>query len=390
MSELLHLADFDELPPSTVDLDAAVRTGRRRERRRRAVTVTAVAALVLVAATGVALAVDRRPAPRPVTPPPTPWTCTVETPKTPMDLVDPSGRIVVTNMRYNNGFPSKGPTVSVDGGPPTYVEMDVVREPDVFATAVNAAGVIVGYSQSNEFGPGVPWVRRDGRTTLLPLPVAGHVGRADTVNARGDILGSSHSPQGMEGETLLWPAARPGTVEVIETGPSGNAVALADDGTVIGTVRDGDGARVVTLWHPDGSTTLLRQIGVVMPVSAVLAGFSAIGVDGVWVFGSRPAGGYRYNMVTGVIEDLGSFMPTAAVADGGLAGRIRPKDIKGFPTPAIWRNGLVTPLPLPSLAEHPVSWDGSQGVDVHRAGGRIILGAAREPVGDGGGLVWRC
>ncbi|WP_327008058.1 hypothetical protein OHA72_12745 [Dactylosporangium sp. NBC_01737] len=376
MNDLLKMADFEELPRSTVDLDAAVRTGRARERRNRVLQVTAVAAAVLVVAAGVALAADRRPAPRPVAPSPSPsvsmppWVCAVEPVEFQIDAIDPTGRFTVTWPVHSSGRP---PLLSADGAAPR--EMTGLPGVDPLPNEVNPSGVVIGSSSREPLSrERIGWVHRDGGTEHLRLPEQASWVEPRAINARGDIVGLAYdgSTTDVGGITalgppmgaVLWPASPPGTVQMLSgRGEYFEPGWITDDGSVAGSANG-----TPTVRRPDG--TFVR-----------LAEFSNLtGISGDWAFGFMQAGGGgRYNIRTGSTEDLGTFMPWVALGEGRLAGEIDGGRDPG--RPAIWHAGTAEPLPSPAQAES---------TRITHGGGRTVTAVMRFNGVQTRAVTWRC
>jgi hypothetical protein len=372
MSELLQLADFDDLPPSTVDLQAAVRTGRARERRRRVMAVTAVAVVVLVAATGVALAVDRRPAPRPIQPPAKEWHCTVTTVPSQRYLVDPTGDIVVS-------WSDRGPIrMQRGGGAPR--EITGLPGVDPYPVRVSSTGVVIGESSDGREADRVlGWMYRDGQVTTLPAPAEARRVQPWSVNIHGDAVGFSQRPGPNDAvvvinELVLWPAAAPGTFRLLTvpdgTDPMGS---IRDDGTVLGTAifpGTGNGGLDGVIWWPDGTVERMHH-----------PGSNILGSTGDWVFGNFAAPdnlkGFRYNVRSHEYVDLDTFEPGLVLAGDRLVGRVLGP---AGSTPAIWHDGTVEALPLPPSVKD---------VEVTTAGNRVIYGRSQSPA-DPSVLLWRC
>ncbi|MET7425363.1 hypothetical protein [Dactylosporangium sp. NPDC005555] len=370
MSDLLKTIDFDEdsMPPSSVDLDAALRTGRRRETRNKALAATAVAAAVLIAATGVAMAVNRPPAPRPEKPPKKDWDCTVQTlPSQQRYLVDPTGEIVVS---WSPGGPIRmqrgnGPAQEITGLPGA----------DPSPQRVGAGGVLIG-STSLDADHDVGWRYENGQVTTLPAPAGALRVRPWSVNAAGDVTGwlqrsGTSDAQPVINDLLLWPASAPGTYRLLTLPGAGEASGtVLDDGVVVGgAVVPGSGF-IGVVWRPDGTVERLERLH---------SNFN--GAAGDWAFGNYEAAndlnGFRYNIRTQEFVDLGAFDPGFALAGGRLAGIVR--QARGVFAPTVWHDGVTEALPLP-----PSVTD----VEVVSAGNRTIYGRGR--MENSTSLVWRC
>ncbi|WP_344405246.1 hypothetical protein, partial [Dactylosporangium fulvum] len=110
--------------------------------------------------------------------------------------------------------------------------------------AVNASGTIAGTSNADRVA-----VVRNGTMTYLPTPPGFQDVWASAINARGDVVGGVRTGAGGDHRAVLWPAA--GGYKVFSS-PVSTALAIADDGTVFGTV-----SMVPTRWTSDGKGTPL-------------------------------------------------------------------------------------------------------------------------------------
>ncbi|MFC8616483.1 hypothetical protein ACFT9M_08715 [Micromonospora purpureochromogenes] len=121
---------------------------------------------------------------------------------------------------------------------------------------VNTAGTVVGHGWVD--AKIRPWILRDGAVTLLPSPPGGALPTA--INGAGDIVG-----YGVESDTgrnfpLRWPAARPGTFEVLDAPAGAMPQGITEDGTIVGTAGD---FAASTGWvrYPDGRLQSLTVPG---------------------------------------------------------------------------------------------------------------------------------
>ncbi|WP_433113403.1 hypothetical protein [Micromonospora sp. CA-246542] len=182
--------------------------------------------------------------------------CTLRPLPLPADLngqaraVDPTGRFIA------------GPGYRVDGedrqpllllwatrpgvwNQPRLTVVEFQTEPQV--DSINRYGVAIGTAYVGDVHR--PWRYTQGRLEWLPVPPVVANVSVHSINARGDIVGSGAVEETETALPLLWPADRPGTVEVIDIPPHYGAVEIFDDGTIVG----GTG---VSGWvrHPDGTT----------------------------------------------------------------------------------------------------------------------------------------
>ncbi|MGC4868704.1 hypothetical protein ACLQ3B_25080 [Micromonospora sp. DT53] len=119
---------------------------------------------------------------------------------------------------------------------------------------INRYGVAVGNAVVDNVYR--PWRYRDGRLEWLPvLPTFSNT-LALGINSRGDIVGQLAVEETETSLPLLWPADRPGTVEVIDAPPNASAREILDDGTIIGSAGNSGWVR-----HPDARTDRLTAPG---------------------------------------------------------------------------------------------------------------------------------
>ncbi|MFI5916021.1 hypothetical protein [Dactylosporangium sp. NPDC051541] len=247
----------DETPPSRLQAEDVYRHASAAHRRRRAAAMGGAAALAVLVLAGIAFVQPGRgPAgqagatapPRTATAaappgptlsplPPVAPGCTVAPLSAEADqkalgiaglTADPTGRYII-------GWGVSGAVVWVDGHRQAL--------PTGFGpAAVNASGTIAGTNGDRAA------VVRDGTMTDLPaLPGFTQV-RVSAINARGDVVGEARTDSG-DHRAVIWPAA--GGYKVFNS-PVSTANAIADDGTVYGTV-----SMVPTKWTPGGQATPL-------------------------------------------------------------------------------------------------------------------------------------
>src|SRR5262249_45460009 len=101
-----------------------------------------------------------------------------------------------------------------------------------------------------------------------------------------------------------------------------------------------------------------------------------------------PAAHVRWNLATGAFEELGFFSPHAVSATGVMIG----VDDQYARTPAVWRDGTVTPLPLldrerSSMLYGGVSADGTTAFGTMMPPVTAISGG---PTGPYDMVRWRC
>lgn len=379
-----------ELPPSTVDLDRALRVGRRRERTRRVVAAGALAGVVVVAGIGLVAVIrpsDSSPAGPAAkgTPSPTPSACVATR------LAGPAGATatyISPNGRFVVGTTDADPAVALlwtDGSAaPLSLPAGVGAEPH----AVNDDGVVVGLARRGNRT--LPFVIRGGAYAELSLP-SGAEGAAHGVNAHGDAVGEVFWPNG-DSKAVKWPASG-SAVTLASDGQWANAHAIADDGTVLGTLGDGDKPYA---WAPDGT-------GRTLPTPPGSTGGKVFGVAGDYAYGhagtappptgsNDPTGAdrkdakdakdakvdgggprwVRWQLSTGAVVEVTGLTASGVDATGTVVGFVRQGD---HFAPARWRDGDLKLLPGPDGTEATAT-----GVATSRDGTHLA----------GGTLMWRC
>ncbi|RKN36267.1 hypothetical protein [Micromonospora musae] len=214
------------------------------------------------------------------------------------DAIDPTGRFIA----------GSGLRVSDTGSQPLLLiwmrgELTTVESPIVDTVAdVNARGVVIGNGYGD--GTGLPWRYRGGKVEPLPLPSTGGA-RVSAINRAGDIVGTGQDPQTGGTVALLWPAARPGTVEVLDAPADAVAEGINDDGTVVGTAGAFD---EWTTWlrRPDGTVEPLTVPGARIAFAAAAAGQWAVGQADLG--GMSPAN-IRWNLRDGSYSELSAELP---------------------------------------------------------------------------------
>lgn len=387
--EMLRRLRVDDLPLSTVDLNRAMRAGRRRERIA-AVTVGGLAA-VLVLATVVAVAAvagKDGSAPRPSgsrdgsrSPQPAPplGSCTVG--KAPVDfsqrtnvMTDRAGQVFITQkldefntvLRWKDGRQERIDGIPAGGGS---------------AKVVNSSGTFAGGS-----GYKTPWVYRDGAFTVLPSPPDVSAMSVEGINDRGDLIGEAFYSAGgrYDIHAVLWPAHRQETPVLLDTpaGWSSRVSDIADDGTVVGYLShrtEGKDHDVVPMaWGPDGSARRLPVPAAWVPDAE---GPTARAITGDWVVGNN----LRWNLQTGTAEVVEGLEPTKVDKYGRLFGLLPiPHGDSSIGRPAVWVNGDVQPLP--TYPDHPAASLLSVSLDGQRITGYSVNLANL----DKSATIWTC
>jgi uncharacterized membrane protein len=241
---------------------------------------------------------------------------------------------------------------------------------------VNDDGVVVGVADRS--GRTVPFVVRGGVYAVLSLPF-GAQGAAHGVNARGDVVGEVWWPNG-HSKAMLWrPSGEP--VTLASTTAWATAHAIADDGTVLGSLDDGGKPYA---WGPDGAGRALAT-----PTGS--GSGKVLGVAGDYAYGHasspEPASSgnrkdgmgtangprwVRWQLSTGAVAEVSGLEATGVDATGTVVGYVRQDDRFA---PVRWRDGRITMLP--GLDGAPAT---ATGVATSRDGTRVV----------GGNLSWRC
>ncbi|MET8552540.1 hypothetical protein ABZ356_16645 [Micromonospora zamorensis] len=216
-------------------------------------------------------------------------TCKISTLPYPADtyradanVVDPTGRYVAGTALRVGETDNQYLLLFWHGQQVTEVEAEGMSEP----VDINADGVVIGNGWA-ETGIGQPWRYRGGKVELLPvLPSTGIFVTA--INDAGDIVGYGSDIVAGEYVGLRWPAARPGTVEVLDAPVDAQPTGITDNGTIVGQagpfgdwngwVRRPNG-RVDALTVPGGGSTTVA------------------GAEGRWAIGRVWLGGTTSTMV---------------------------------------------------------------------------------------------
>ena len=319
---LLRPLDGEPTTASTIDIDRAVRDGRRRRRRQTATrSVAVIAATGLVIAGGAAAmttlrgtaspepdasqnaagptASASRPARRPpitAAPPAPPTRCELSLLPMPagtgMAIVtgaDPTGRIIVGRAYLGDG--DKQALMWRDGK----VQKLPLVGGDPSLNDVTTGGTAVGF----EFGPGeegqFPVVYRDGTVKRL----TGGKGEANGINEAGAIAGVlGESVRDVVPARWAGPDRQPERLPLPAYDSFGRATDIDEDGTVVGYLGDQETPYV---WFPDGEhrplplPTVDGKTPIGGDVSAIRNGW-ATGMVRVALGNSRAV---RWNVYTG-------------------------------------------------------------------------------------------
>ncbi|MEV1330409.1 hypothetical protein AB0J20_12635 [Micromonospora costi] len=277
------------------------------------------------------------------------------------DAIDPTGRFVAGSGLRVTDTGNQPLLLIWARGTLTTVESALV---DTVAD-VNASGVVIGNGYRD--GIELPWRYHGGKVEPLPLPASGGA-HATAINRAGDIVGSGPDPQTGETVALLWPAARPGTVQVLDAPADAVAEGINDNGTIVGT------AGAFAEW----TTWLRRPGGTVQPLSVPGARTTiAVAVAGRWAVGHADLGGtsttmVRWNLRTGSYTRLSADVPwlddvnARGVAIGadrvtaGATSRVLPGsgERTSVGTRAIADNGVIVGFRNSYGQVRPVRWTG--------------------------------
>jgi probable HAF family extracellular repeat protein len=328
--ELRTMLLTSSVPPPIVDVRRAVDDGYRQLRRRRIATSAGVMGLVAAVIAGTFAAAAQWPEhtgtpsviaglPSKVAPSKAPpaEACTVDRlplPGADAMHVDPTGtyisldQIVEIGGAYHPVLWSNGHQVTVPL-PAGAANAQV--------NAINAHGVLVGMALT-EGGHQSAFVYRDGKATHLPSLKGFGRSTAWGINAAGDIVGDAFNDSGGDAP-VLWPANAPSTVRKL--GSNGSALAIGDDGTIVGTRGDGDTPWV---WNGPGAGHALRT-----PRDAPHG--KAFAIRGDWVAGWVSAGGgpvpaARWNLRDGAVQVFTNMVgpATNVNARGDLVNGLEP------------------------------------------------------------------
>lgn len=190
--------------------------------------------------------------------------------------VDPTGRFVA-GLGYRITGDVWQPLMLLWTVPPLHPRPGVWNEPrltvvptavDHIPSSINRYGVVVGSaSVDNVYRP---WRYSNGHFEWLPAPTTVSGTWAVAINSRGDVVGYGAVEETETTIPLLWPADRPGTVEVIDSPPVTGAEEILDDGTIVGTAGGFGWVR-----HPDGNDRPAHRSG--RPLVRGLGGSGNVG-----------------------------------------------------------------------------------------------------------------
>ncbi|WP_446214056.1 hypothetical protein [Micromonospora sp. IBSANI012] len=242
--------------------------------------------------------------------------------------IDPTGRFVAGRGLRIAGDVREELLLLWDGPRVTVAPSD----PHRYLAAVNRYGVMVGSAFVD--GTYRPWRYRDGRLEWLPAPATVSQSWPLGINARGDIVGHGSVEETETALPLLWPADRPGTVEVVDAPANSAAQEILDDGTIVGTAGPSGGATGPTAWvrRPDGRIGRLTAPGTTGTWIRAAQGDWAVG-------GAGPEGAQvlmRWNLRSGATVPVHPGLPS--VQDVNARGAV-------LGDRAVDRGDRLVPLP---------------------------------------------
>ncbi|MDH6461946.1 putative membrane protein [Micromonospora sp. A200] len=242
--------------------------------------------------------------------------------------IDPTGRFIAGRGLRITGDVREELLLLWDGPRVTVVPSDPSRR----LAAVNRYGVVVGSAFVD--GTFRPWRYRYGRLEWLPVPATVSGTWPLGINARGDIVGQGSVEETETALPLLWPADRPGTVEVVDAPADSAAQEILDNGTIVGTAGASGGATGPTAWvrWPDGRIDRLTAPG--------MTGTWIRAAQGDWaVGGAGPEGDQtpmRWNLHSGSAVPVHPGLPS--VQDVNARGTV-------LGDRAVDRGDRLVPLP---------------------------------------------
>ncbi|WP_328346080.1 hypothetical protein [Micromonospora sp. NBC_00421] len=186
------------------------------------------------------------------------------------EAIDPTGRFVAGTALRVEETGNRDLLLVWDRDRLTTLESPLVSD----VADVDTNGTVLGNGWIDAYSR--PWVYRGGKLTLLPVAPSQSVG-ATAINEAGDIVGTAEDRTTGRYHPLRWPAARPGTVEVLDIPrPDAQPAAITQDGTIVGNA--GDFAEW-TAWvrRPDGRVADLTVPGARTALVDAAAGHWAVG-----------------------------------------------------------------------------------------------------------------
>lgn len=404
---LLRPLDHEPSGPCTVDIQRAVRDGRRRYRRRRTVRYASVAAVAVLTLTGTSLAAGAlrtdpsevppnraaatssaaaspaASASAPAPPPPTvsapapPTSCAIRQLPIPdgvdMALVtgaDPTGRIIVGRSYPRN---SDYQVILWRDGQATKIPLG---GSDPQLADVTTDGVAVGFTYEGGIRV-VPYVYRGGTLAKLPGVRSGH---AYGINETSRIVGVDDERR----RPVVWPSPTTAAVDLpLPAGvASGEAYDIDEDGTIVGNL----GRNRAHVWLPGGTH---RDLPLPKVNGVAASGARVYSIRNGWATGvldrmpmSEPSA-VRWNVRTGEVRVFAEFNIRASTANEfgwqvgtdrqGRAAFLSDAGLLVLPDLATHRPGELTNIPT-TLSDD----------------GRTIAGQADDAGGTIHAVIWRC
>lgn len=205
----------------------------------------------------------------------------------------------------------------------------------VMLTDVNVSGVAVGtnYTEGSEDGA---VVHRNGRFELLPIPPGRRMGRAFRINDAGDIVGTARSI-GDNFDLAYWPAASPGTVQMINPDPAAYGyvapIDIDEQGRIL--LRADAMSSDYFVRYPDGTMTKL-------PLSAA---FAVNAFRNGRIAGEQYVNGkfrsFEWDLTGQVVRELDVRVREAVVDSGTLTAGIYRTADKGYAL-GVWDGAVLT------------------------------------------------
>jgi len=201
---------------------------------------------------------------------------------------------------------------------------------------VNSSGVAVGMTWANaDIDAAI--VYRAGRFEYLPRPPGTTRVRAKRINDAGDIVGAASTGRD-DVQVLLWPAASPGTVLMVNPDPhrywSTAPVDLDEQGRILIEANTADGTENL-VWHPDSTVTTIPSTS-----TTWLDGFRDGRVVGQTYVPGRRMVGTEWDLTGQVVHQLAERVQRLVVDSGTtIAGVYRDGTEYRL---GVWENGILT------------------------------------------------